>query len=327
MEALIHALKAAGEPTRLRILAVLAEGELTVTELCQVLGQTQPRVSRHLKLLCEAGLLDRHAQGTSAYYGPTRHGVGRDLFTAVLPLVDSHDMSIQRDRRRLTTIRAERAEVAAEYFERIAADWEQMRGLHVADEQVEAALVHALDGQKVDHLLDIGTGTGRVLEIFADRIKHGIGIDLSQQMLNLARTRLHEKQLAHCTVRHGNVYDLDVEPGSMDVAVLHHVLHFLDDPATAIAQAAQALRPRGHLLIVDFAPHNYDNMRSDYAHHWLGFDDESVATWCENAGLQDLLITHLNHKIETEQESLTVTLWVAQQRPDAPAVYKLEAAS
>lgn len=327
MEDLIQALKAAGEPTRLRILAVLAEGELTVSELCQVLGQSQPRVSRHLKLLCEAGLLVRQAQGTSAYFGPARRGEGREVFDAILPLVAADDSALGRDLGRLAKIRADRAQVAAEYFEGIASSWDQMRDLHVADADVEAAMVEALGGRQVDDLLDIGTGTGRVLEVFADRIKHGLGIDLSQQMLNLARTRLQQQGLSHCSVRHGNVYDLDLDPGSIDVAVLHHVLHFLDDPAAAVAQAAQSLRPDGVLLIADFAPHSYENMREDHAHRRLGFTDDEVAHWCEEAGLVDIEASHLVGRADSDQEALTVTLWVAIQHKDAPAIYKLEAAS
>lgn len=323
---LVEALKAAGEPTRLRILAVLADSELTVSELTRVLGQSQPRVSRHLRLLCEAGLLDRNAQGTHAYYRPARRGHGRNLLDAVLPLLPAADEQVARDRSRLRAIRAERAQEAAEYFERIANDWDGMRKLHVADAEVEAAMVSSLDqhtdtGGRVEDLLDIGTGTGRVLELFADRISHGLGIDLSKQMLNLARSRLEEQGLAHCAVRHGNVYNLEVDSGSMDVAVLHHVLHFLDDPAGAIAEAARTLRPGGQLMVVDFGPHSHEQVRTEFAHRWMGFADEEIVGWNVDAGLLDTRITHL------ENETMTVTLWVATQHANAPAVYHLEAAS
>lgn len=323
---LLEALKAAGEPTRLRMVAVLADSELTVSELCRVLGQSQPRVSRHLRLLCEAGLLDRHAQGTHAYYRPARRGTGRQLLDALVPLLSVDDEQVARDRSRLGDIRAERAEAAAEYFERIADDWDGMRKLHVADAEVEAAMTASLDqhtdgGGRVEDLLDIGTGTGRVLELFADRIGHGLGIDLSKQMLNLARSRLEAQGLLHCAVRQGNVYDLDVDSGSIDVAVLHHVLHFLDDPARAIAEAARTLRPGGQLMIVDFGPHTHEHVRTDFAHRWLGFADEEIAGWSLDAGLLDSHITHL------ENETMTVTLWVSTQHASAPAVYSLEAAS
>ena len=327
MEELLLALRAAGEPTRLRILAVLARSELTVSELCRVLGQTQPRVSRHLRLLCEAGLLARHSQGTRAFYRPESTGRARELYDAVQPLIDPDDPSLARDLARLATIRGERAAEAAEYFERVAHDWDRMRELHVADTEVEAAMLAAAPDVRVRNLLDVGTGTGRVLEIFADRIDHGLGLDLSKQMLNVARSRLDQLGHRHCAVRQGNVYDLPLDAGSMDVAVLHHVLHFLDDPAAAIGEVARTLRPDGRLVIVDFAPHNYESMRSDHAHHWLGFGDDEVKSWCAEAGLVDLSVEHLVPSSDADHEQLTVTLWSAAQRAGAPTVYAFEAAS
>jgi len=325
MEELLAALRAAGEPTRLRILAILTRTELTVSELCRVLGQTQPRVSRHLRLLCEAGLLVRHAQGTSAFYRPMRSTTGRALLDAVMPLIDGDDPALQNDLRRLAVIRSERAEAAATYFETVAADWDQMRTRHVGDEEVEAAMLSAVDDLNVGQLLDVGTGTGRVLEIFADRIDHGLGLDLSQQMLDLARSRLDQPGLRHCRVRQGNAYDLGVDAGSIDVAVLHHVLHFLDDPAACVAEVGRTLRPGGRLLIVDFGPHSEEAMRTDYAHHWLGFADDEVSGWCADSGLIDMQTKHLS--LADADDGLTVTLWVATQHPDAPALYTLEVAS
>ena len=327
MEDLLAALRAAGESTRLRILAVLARSELTVGELCRVLGQTQPRVSRHLRLLCDAGLLDRHAQGTSAFYRPARHGRGRALFDAVLPLIDENDAGLQGDLRRLAAIRAERAEIAAAYFESVAADWDRMRSRHVADDEVEAAMLAATDDLRVGQLVDVGTGTGRVLEVFAERIDLGLGLDLSQQMLDLARSRLDDLGHRHCAVRQGNAYDLGLDAGSVDVAVLHHVLHYLDDPSASIEEAARTLRPGGRLLVVDFGPHQEESMRSDYAHHWLGFADDEVASWCADAGLIDVRTEHLTVADVDAEDALTVTLWVATQNPDAPALYNLEVAS
>ncbi len=325
MEDLLSALRAAGEATRLRILAVLARSELTVGELCRVLGQTQPRVSRHLRLLCEAGLLERHAQGTSAFYRPARTGTGRELFDAVIRLIDADDAGLDGDLRRLTAIRAERADAAAEYFESIASDWDRMRLRHVGDDEVEAAMLNAVADLDVAQLVDVGTGTGRVLELFAPCIDHGLGLDLSQQMLDLARSRLDQLGHRHCSVRQGNAYDLGLDAGSTDVAVLHHVLHYLDDPASSIAEAARVLRPGGRLLIVDFAPHDDEAMRADYAHHWLGFADDEIADWCTDVGLIDVTTEHLT-PAETD-DGLTVTLWVATQHPGAPALYELEAAS
>jgi len=324
---LLDALRAAGEPTRLRILAVLDVGELTVSELCRVLGQSQPRVSRHLRLMCDAGLLERHAEGTSAFYRLNRTGVGQQLVAAIMPLLDRDEPSVERALARLAAIRAERAMAAADYFESVAAHWDSIRNLHVPDEVVERALLDAVADLTIDNLLDIGTGTGRVLELFADRIASGVGIDLSREMLNVARSRLDQRRLTNCSVRQGNVYHLDVEPESIDLAVLHHVLHFLDDPAAAILQAARTLRADGALLIVDFAAHSREQLRSDFAHRRLGFTDDQIVAWCAAAGLAGVAGTHLAHTPPGDEEPLVVTLWTASRDQIRAARHTLEEAS
>jgi SAM-dependent methyltransferase len=322
----VQFLKSVGEPTRLRILSVLDGCELTVTELCRVLGQSQPRVSRHLKLLCEAGVLERHIEGTNAFHRTTQSGAARPLIEALTTSLDPADPVIRRDRDRLASIRAERATVATNYFASVAESWDRVRSLHVSDTEVEQAMVEAIAGKRSADLLDIGTGTGRMLELFADHVTRGLGIDMSREMLRAARSRLDDKGLTHCSVRQASAYDLNIADGCMDVAVLHHVLHFLDDPATAIASAARTLRPDGTLLIVDFAPHDREQLRIEYAHRRLGFGDDDVAGWCDQAGLIDIAVLHLR-PVAATADSLTVSLWTATQRADAPALYNLEAAS
>ncbi len=320
MEDLLAALRAVAEPTRLRSLHVLSQCELTVGELCRVLGQSQPRVSRHLKVLTDAGLLDRQSQGTNVFYRPARDGLGRQLLDAVLSLViggEEPTTAMRRDLERLAAVRVDRDKAAAAYFESIAADWDAVRALHIGDEAVEAALVAAIGDERVGTLLDIGTGTGRVLELLADRIDFGIGVDLSPHMLNVARSRLDD--FTHCTVRHGDVYDLDVLGGSVDVAVLHHVLHFLDDPAAAIAEAARTLAPDGRLLVVDFAPHQHEHMRLEFAHRWLGFAETDMRGWCVAAGLELAAPIFLLPAATAGEPSLTTVLWTA--RPDRPATH------
>jgi ubiquinone/menaquinone biosynthesis C-methylase UbiE len=326
LDDLIQIAKAVGEPTRLRVVAVLDTCELTVTELCRILGQSQPRVSRHLKLLCEAGVLERHAEGSNAFHRTARTGAQRAIVDTLLVALDPTDPVLFRDHERLAAIRAERAEAATSYFETVASNWDRVRSLHVSDTEVEAALVGAVAGRRIDNLLDIGTGTGRILELFADRIAHGLGIDMSREMLRGARSRLDDQRLTHCSVRQASVYNLDLADGCIDVAVLHHVLHFLDDPAEAVTHAARTLRPNGSLLIVDFAPHDREQLRNEYAHRRLGFTDDEVVAWCERAGLLDVTVQHLQHATATA-DSLTVSLWTATQRSDAPALYNLEAAS
>lgn len=326
METLLSGLRAAGEPTRLRLLALLSRNELTVSELTWILGQSQPRVSRHLKLLSEAHLVDRIQEGAWAFYRLADGGPATKILAALVALLPGDDPDLNRDYQRLEAVKRDRAQAASAYFGEIAESWDRIRDLYVAESDVEQAMLAAAGDRAIDTLLDLGTGTGRILQVFAERIGRGLGIDASREMLSVARANLAKHHSGHCQVRHGDIYNLSVPAGSMDVVTIHHVLHFLDDPATAIAQAAEALRPRGRLLIVDFAPHSLEMLRSDYAHRRLGFDDAEVTAWCLAAGLEDVRVKHLTVTGASDAEKLTVSLWTSRQRADAPAHYQLDVA-
>ena len=278
-------LKAAGEATRLRILALLAEAELTVSDLTDILRQSQPRLSRHLRLLAEAGLVERFREGSWAFFRLAERGGGADIARQLIARLDPGDTVIVRDRERLAAVRAARAAAAQSYFRRHAAEWDRIRKLHVADTAVEAAIRAALADKPIRTLLDLGTGTGRMLEMFAGDIERGLGLDLSLDMLAFARARLDRAGLKHCSVRQGDIYDLALPRDSFDVVIIHQVLHFLDDSAHAIREAARVLRPGGRLLVVDFAPHDLEFLREEYAHRRLGFAAETVTQWLEAAGL------------------------------------------
>ncbi len=313
MDQILDRLKALAEPTRLRIVVLLESCELTVSEICEVLGQTQPRVSRHLKLLTEAGLLDRHAEGTSAYFGLRSHPEGRDLIRAVAPLIDRDASVLERDQLRLEAVRVNRAERAAEYFAEVADQWDELREMRAPTHEVEQAMLAAVDSDLVATVLDIGTGTGRVLELFADRTARGLGVDLSRQMLAVARARLDDDRLSHCSVRHGDIFDLDLADGSQDVVILHHVLHFLTDASRAIDVAARLLAPGGTLLVVDFATHGLERLRTEHAHSHLGFDDAAITEWCSTQGLAPRVPQHFLPPSNSGGDALTVTLWVASK--------------
>ncbi|MDH3669826.1 MAG: metalloregulator ArsR/SmtB family transcription factor [Gammaproteobacteria bacterium] len=326
MDTLLTGLRAAGERTRLRLLAILARNELTVSELTQILGQSQPRVSRHLKLLCEARLLERIPEGTWVFYRLTQRGAGAPLARALVELIPGADLEIERDLRRLETVRAIRAEAAATYFRENAAKWDRIRSLYVAESEVERAMLKALGDDTVEDLLDLGTGTGRILQVFATKTNRGLGIDLSREMLAVARANLEGAHLQHCQVRHGDIYNLSVATGSMDVVTIHHVLHFLDDPGAAVAEAARTLRPGGRLFIADFAPHALEFLRTDYSHRRLGFADTEVIGWCDSAGLVNTDVRHLKVAGKRDKEKLTVSLWTSTQHQHAPTHRSLEVA-
>jgi len=306
---LTAALKAAGEPTRLRILALLAEAELTVSDLTEILRQSQPRLSRHLRLLTEAGLVDRFREGSWAFFRLGERGGTAELAHALIGRLKSDDAIVLRDRERLTAVRASRAAAAQNYFRRHAAEWDRIRRLHVADAAVESAIRTALADKPIRSLLDLGTGTGRMLELFGADIERGLGLDLSVDMLALARARLDRAGLKHCSVRHGDIYDLALPRDSFDVVIIHQVLHFLDDSARAIAEAARVLRPGGRLLVVDFAPHDLEFLREEHAHRRLGFSAETVTGWLEAAGLDVLRQETLP---PGPQGKIAVSLWLAR---------------
>jgi len=302
-------LKAAGEPTRLRILALLAEAELTVSDLTEILRQSQPRLSRHLRLLTEAELVDRFREGSWAFFRLGERGGAAELARTLIGRLKLEDAIVLRDRERLAAVRASRAAAAQNYFRRHAAQWDRIRQLHVADTAVEAAIRGALADKPIRSLLDLGTGTGRMLELFGGDIERGLGLDLSLDMLALARARLDRAGLKHCSVRHGDIYDLALPRDSFEAVIIHQVLHFLDDSARAIAEAARVLRPGGRLLVVDFAPHDLEFLREEHAHRRLGFAAETVTQWLEGAGLDVLRQETLP---PGPQGKIAVSLWLAR---------------
>ena len=310
-EALNAALKAAGEETRLRILALVAEAELTVSDLTDILRQSQPRISRHLKLLVEAGLVERFREGTWAFFRLAEHGGGAEVARALVGRLDAADQTIARDRARLESVRQARAAAAQAYFRAHAAEWDRIRKLHVADEAVEEAIRAALADKPFRSLLDLGTGTGRMLEIFGHDIERGLGLDLSLDMLLLARDRLERAGLKNCSVRQGDIYDLPIANNSFDVVILHQVLHFLDDGARAIREAARVLRPGGRLLVVDFAPHEQEFLREQFAHRRLGFASETVTQWMTSSGLEPVMHRSLAPEPDTDGK-IAVSLWLAR---------------
>lgn len=311
---LVGALRGAGEQTRLRALALLSHGELSVGELALALGQSQPRISRHLRLLTESGLVERSPEGAWVFYRLAAAGTPeRALADSVLGLLDAGEPELARDAARLADIRRAREETAAAYFAANAEDWERLRGLHLPDADIEAAMRKAAGAGPFALMVDVGVGQGRMLEVFADRVGHAEGFDTSRQMLAIARAALANLPEGKATVRYGDVYDPPIAPGAADLVTIHQVLHFLPDPGRAVAEAARLLKPGGRLVIADFAPHNLEFLREKHAHRRLGFSDAEMAQWCASAGVPRVKTTTL------AGEALTVKIW-AGDRVAAEAV-------
>ena len=310
MEQLLAALRAIAEPTRLRLVVLCARGELTVSELTQILGQSQPRVSRHLKLLCEAGLLDRFREGSWVFYRLSQIGPSGVLARQLVAACDETDPTIALDLQRLAAVKRQRADLASAYFRENAAHWHRIRSLYVDEREVEAALVEIIAAADPRDLLDIGTGTGRILEILAPRVERALGIDQSREMLSVARVNLERAGMENGSVRLGDMYQLALPDDSFDAVVIHQVLHYADRPAMAITEAARVLRPNGILVLVDFAPHSLEFLRDEHAHRRLGFADVEVAEWCRAAGLDPEPARAL------PGDPLTVVIWTAH-RPGA----------
>lgn len=307
MDTLINALKAIAEPTRLRILALCQHDELTVSDLCRILGQSQPRISRHLKLLSEAGIVERLKEGSWVFHRLATEGAGGTLTKHISGLLPTGDEWLLRDQAELKDVKQQRNNLAADYFEKNATEWNSLRSLHVDEQDVETEISRLLPLTKRDILIDIGTGTGRMLEVLGPSVASGTGIDMSSEMLRIARSHLDKSQLDHCRVRQADMFRLPFTSESVDAAIIHQVLHFVGEPALAVSEAARSLKPGGYLLVVDFAPHSLESLRDDHAHHRLGFEDGEVEGWFHRSGIKTLKTTHL------PGDPLTVTLWLGQK--------------
>lgn len=308
---LVELLKAAGEPTRLRLLVLLSAGDLTVSDLTEILGQSQPRISRHLKLLAEAGLIERYQEGAWAYFRLKQDGRAASLVEYLLTALQRADTVLLRDGERLTAVKRARAERAQAYFSRNASEWDELRRLHVDDAAVEATLLKLLGSETVDAMLDLGTGTGRMLQLLAGNYRRGVGIDASRDMLAVARANLDKAGVLKASVRQGDILNLPLDAGDFDLAVIHQVLHFLVQPEMALNEAARMLKPGGRLVVIDLAPHALDYLREEHAHERLGFSHGVMAEWLGRSGFSVEDVVDLRPRGPSTQ-ALTVTIWIAR---------------
>lgn len=313
LDLMVDILKAAAESSRLRILALISRGDLTVSDITEILNQSQPRVSRHLKLLMDAGLVERYQEGSWAFFRISDDEEVRLFVGGIVSRVHDRDPQVERDSERLGAVKVRRQEKAKDYFSRNAASWDQLRTMHASDQSIETALIKAVGKRPIQSMLDLGTGTGRLLEIFAPLYRRGVGIDMSREMLAVARANLDRAGISHAQVRQGDIFAPPVERESFDLVTMHQVLHYLDDPAVAIREAARLLRPSGRLVIVDFAPHGLEFLRDEHAHLRLGFTDAQIAEWFADVGLDVEAVEAFEPKVAGANR-LTVKLWLGRDR-------------
>ncbi|MFA4894445.1 ArsR/SmtB family transcription factor [Brevundimonas sp.] len=309
----IEALRAAGEPTRLRVLSLLAGEELSVMELSRILEQSQPRVSRHLKLMADAGLIERFPDGARVFYRLSSDPQARRLVDTVLDLLD--DAAHGADDARLEDVRRDRGAAASAYFERVAPQWDRIRSLYVCETAVEAAIKRAAGDGPFERVVDLGTGSGRMLTLLGKTAKMSVGLDLSQNMLNIARANVTRAGLDKVELRHGDIFATRLPEHSADLVLVHQVLHYLADPAAAVAEAARLVMPGGRLLIVDFAPHQLEHLREEHQHRRLGFSDPEMRRWLSGAGLKPSAPIAL----PPDTDGLTVSIWTAERPAAAKA--------
>lgn len=321
--ALVTLLKAAAEPTRLRILQLLAHGEFNVKDLTRILGQSQPRISRHLKLLAEAGLIERVREGSWAYFHlADRSAAGRLGRQLIGAIEQRSDGLAARDAGRAEALKREREVAAQQFFLAHAAEWDSIRSLHVEEANVEAAMQRALGPGPHGFLVDLGTGTARMLELLAGTYERALGIDASHAMLAYARAKLDRARLVHTQVRQGDICNLNVDDGVANVVIMHQVLHFLAAPSRAIEEAGRILAPGGRLVLVDFAPHDLEFLRDEFAHVRLGFGRAEIASWLDAAGLDLVRVEELVPPATDADgvaesagagKKLTVSIWIADR--------------
>ncbi len=308
----VNVLRAAAEPSRVRILALLAREELAVLELSGILGQSQPRVSRHLKLLSEAGLVERFPDGAWVFYRLTRSPPVRALIDQALSLIAKGDAILVADADRLQGVAQARSGQAEAYFARNAERWDEIRSLYTAEAAVEAEVLAMAGDGPFDRLVDLGSGTGRMLTLLGCRARSCVGLDLSRQMLNIARANVSAAGLEGCELRHGDILATGLAPAEADLVVTHQVLHYLTDPAAAVTEAARLVAPGGRALVIDFAPHELEYLRTEHQHRRLGFSDAEMERWLTDAGLGQVATRTLPPRAAG---GLTVKIWRAEREP------------
>jgi ArsR family transcriptional regulator len=307
---LLNIMRALADPTRLRIVFLVRRLELSVGELVQILDQSQPRVSRHIRILDEAGLLERRKEGSWVFLRPSGLLTDGSLASLLAEADVSQAKAFQRDLLRLDEVRNARTDMAAQYFAAHADEWDSLRSLHIADSEVEARLAQVLHSAPLGQVLDVGTGTGRIVELFAADASRLVAIDSSPEMLRLARAKIANlsPEIANkVDIKLGDFNMLPVADSEFDTVIFHQVLHYAQHPEAVIAEAIRTIVPGGRLVIVDFAAHDLEELRTVHAHARLGFSDDFMKKTFHSHGLQ------MVHQTALEAGALVVKVWMGEK--------------
>ena len=310
MEQFASILKTLGHTGRLRILALLERGELTVTELVQILDLSQPRITQYISSLEAVGVIERLREGSWVFSRLKRgNSSAARLVAAIMEKLPRDAEIFKTDFEKLQKVKEARSEVADAFFAKVANNDKQLGNEYLPQKDIETALLSSLNAQSFDFMIDMGTGTGRMLELFAPQIKRGAGIDMSPEMLKVARHKLAADDFAHISVQQGELQATPFKDGTADLGTLHQVLHYLDDPAEAIAEAARVMSDKARLLIIDFASHDVEKFRDEYAHRRLGFSTHEIKDWADNVNLNLREVSRISH-----EKYPTVVIWEAEKQ-------------
>ena len=307
MEELLRQLRAAAEPTRLRIIALCGHAELSVGDFVAILGQSQPRVSRHLKLLVDAGLLIRNKEGSRAYYRLLESDKNAQLSQVLNDLMDESDPMLVLDLSRLGIIRSERARFVDNYFDEFAGEQSRLSQISADEELISQLLLQYVQQENIGELLDVGTGNGRMLLLLGSKIEKAIGIDNSREMLAIARTNLEQADLKNCQVRIGDMYRLPFAENRFGLITINSLLRYAEKPKDVLTEATRVLKPGGILFIVDFSDHGLTELRDEYGHRWLGFSKDEMLNMLDG---DTITIESINF---FKGEVLTVCVWKGQK--------------
>lgn len=318
---LIGAMKAAGEPNRLRILVLLRCGDLAVGELAQILNQSQPRLSHHLKTLARAGLVERLPEGSWVFYRIQSKGWAGRLLQGLFSELEIDSDPFTSDLKALQRVRKVRARSAASYFSEIAEDWDRLRALHYPDAAIERAILDHIGTYQFERVIDLGTGTGRMLILLSPYTQEAEGLDLSHHMLTVARANLSRAGIGNARVRQGDATNTPFESDSADFVIVHQVLHYLEKPEDVITEAARILKPGGQLLVVDFAPHDLEFLRESQGHYRLGISEDDMLQWAEAAGFS-VQVKKFDAPASLDQ-GISVLIWTATWHASPPGGYSV----